>query len=74
MDQGETNPFLEPKLTPKARQAPVCVDRVGVTDSARKAAVVSNTVFNQSPGCCHAVIFIDTYAVVNHRYVATVDG
>lgn len=52
----------------------MCIDGVGLADSARKAAVVSNTVFHQSPGCCHAVIFIDTYPVVNHRYVVTVDG
>lgn len=50
------------------------IDRVGLTDAARKVAVVSNTVFHQAPGCCHAVIFIDTYPVVNHRYVVTVDG
>jgi len=51
----------------------VRVDRVGVCDPPGEPAVLSNTVFNQSLRRCHAVIIIDTYAVVNYRHAVTVD-
>lgn len=73
MNQGESDPLLEPKFAPEARQAPVRVYRVGVVDPALEPAVMSNTVFNQSLRCPHAVIIIDTCAVVNHRHAVTVD-
>lgn len=74
MDQAESDPFLEPKLAPQARDTVVRVDGVDVADSPVEAAVVADTVLNQSLRCSHAVIIMDTYSVVNLRYVVTVDG
>ncbi len=74
MNQAETDPFLEPKLTPQSRDTPVPVDGIDVADSPVEPAVVADTVLNQSLRRSHAVIIMDTYSEVNLRHVVTVDG
>ncbi|BBZ22622.1 hypothetical protein MHIB_10400 [Mycolicibacter hiberniae] len=74
MDQAETDPLLEPKLPPQTRDTAVRVDGIDVADSPVEAAVVANTVLNQSLRRSHAVIIMDTYSEVNLRHVVTVDG